>query len=205
MIKPLLIAGALLAGSHVLAAPRPDYFEGIVRNHCRPLNTAVRCINYKDGQTTVLFAYAGDGFKTIFRLNWQLWEQYAPQFDLDGFRSVTREDILERKKERIMMAQAVCEGTMYGCGIAVVRLPMFYPTMILGVSCVIGTKYCVLRTDDELKKIDKELDSIQSGSSPGPSSSGGSAPAPAQPAPSLPPLPNGIVTINDNPNKKNIP
>ncbi len=192
--------------SEAAVTQTPWYWQGIVRSHCSSPN--VRCTNYKDGNTLTNFTYVGDGHKKVFMLNWRLWQEYGGDDYMNADRTATRKDILVLNKKRIQLAQSACAGSAIACGVAVTAIPLIIPKIILSFTCGTGATYCNLRTEDEIAQIDaeiKELDSVAAGSSSD-ATGGGSPPAPTQPAPSLPPVPNGVVTINDNPhNKKNIP
>lgn len=177
---------------------RPWWFEGIVRSHCTSPN--VRCTNYKDGNTITNFTYVGDGHKTVFMLNWALWEKYnGDQYSLTD-RDATRKVILQRQKERLQLGQSACAGSAAACGIVITAVPLFIPKIILSFTCTTGAAYCKLRTDEEIAKIDAEMKDIETAeASQTNPAGGGNPPKPAQPLPPLPLPPNGTVTIIDHP------
>jgi hypothetical protein len=202
-----------------------DEFRAFIEDHCR--KPGIACIPEMTTWTTVGFTFEGNEHREIFWLSQRHWNEFEKKYE-EQWRprkhQVTasshpvgrpyimsevrynRIDELETKKYRFQFVQWGCATNFAVCSYAITKMTGFWPGLVFTVTCTGAALACGVIAQNEIEKIDRELEVLyQSGHVSGsrPSSSGGaswvSGPFNPHAMPPLPSLPVGTVTIIDHP------
>lgn len=194
-MKKLLLLSCLVP----MSAQASSWFNGHVNNMCS--NKSFKC-DFRTAEK-VRFRMEGDGYRKVFTLDKDFFDEMDAAVANDWYikkENPGRIDYLKQQKIHYQIVNGSCAGALATCGFAMSRMMTFWPGLVLTFSCTTGATVCMVITDDKVDEIKEEIKRLQenqAGSS-GPSHSTSHGP---ELQPNIPPmpLPEGIVTINDNP------